>query len=298
MSNTDTRYNPKHLSYSAIDSYLRCGKAFELERVVKVPRGSAWYFVGGSAVHEVTEGLDLSFFAGKLTLAEVISTPDRVKRDFETRLDALVKAEEEATGSDEADWDVAGKTKALPEGKNRSWWLEHGPEMVLRWLVWRRDSGYQMWDHDGVPGIELPLNVPLSIDPTLKAFPDRVMVTPSGELVVVDLKTGVRDPKSYLQLGVYAVAMEKAGLPRPTYGTYWMALKGQHTFPKILDHFTEGVIDTMFQQFFEGTQRGQFLPRISDECGYMCRMADACHVMGGSKAHLYDPLSPNYVGEK
>lgn len=292
------RYNPKHLSYSAIDSYLRCGKAFELERVVGVPRSSAWYFVGGSTVHEVTEEYDRLFFQSKVTLAELISNPAQVERDFETRLNTLVATEEEATNSKESEWDVAGKTKALPEGKNKAWWLEHGPQMALRWLTWRRDSGYVMWEHDGEPGIELPLNVPLSVDPTLKAFPDRVMVTPSGELVVVDLKTGVRDPKSYLQLGVYAVAMEKAGLPRPTYGTYWMALKGQHTFPKILDHFTEGVINSMFEQFFEGTQRGQFLPRISDECGFMCRMAEACHVNGGSKAYLYDSLSPDYKGPR
>lgn len=46
------------VSYSAFTSYLKCGKAFELERIHKVPREPKWYFVGGNAVHATTEIYD------------------------------------------------------------------------------------------------------------------------------------------------------------------------------------------------------------------------------------------------
>lgn len=44
-----------HRSFSAFGSWLRCGKAFQLERVLQAPSEPAWYFVGGSAFHTAAE---------------------------------------------------------------------------------------------------------------------------------------------------------------------------------------------------------------------------------------------------
>lgn len=46
-----------HRSFSQFTSFVRCGKAYELERVVQVPQSPAWWFVGGSAFHEAVEML-------------------------------------------------------------------------------------------------------------------------------------------------------------------------------------------------------------------------------------------------
>lgn len=48
----------KPISYSAFTSWLKCGKAFQLERILGVPRDPKWYFVGGNAVHATTEIYD------------------------------------------------------------------------------------------------------------------------------------------------------------------------------------------------------------------------------------------------
>lgn len=45
----------KHRSYSQLRSYLQCGKAFELERIVKAPRRPGMWNAGGTAVHTVIE---------------------------------------------------------------------------------------------------------------------------------------------------------------------------------------------------------------------------------------------------
>ena len=52
----------KPVSYSAFTSWLKCGKAYQLERIFGVPGLPAWYFVGGSTVHKVTEDFDYALF--------------------------------------------------------------------------------------------------------------------------------------------------------------------------------------------------------------------------------------------
>lgn len=44
-----------HRSFSQFTSWLKCGKAYELERVLEVKTVPAWYLAGGSAVHAAIE---------------------------------------------------------------------------------------------------------------------------------------------------------------------------------------------------------------------------------------------------
>lgn len=57
---TDDTTRP--VSYSAFTSWLRCGKAFQLERIMGLEGVPAWYFVGGSVVHKVSEVYDQALF--------------------------------------------------------------------------------------------------------------------------------------------------------------------------------------------------------------------------------------------
>lgn len=47
-----------HLSWSAISDYLRCGKAFQLSRVLGLPEQPGMSRAGGRAVHVATEAYD------------------------------------------------------------------------------------------------------------------------------------------------------------------------------------------------------------------------------------------------
>jgi putative RecB family exonuclease len=44
-----------HRSFSSFSSWIRCGKAWELERQLEAPSEPAWWFVGGSAFHSAAE---------------------------------------------------------------------------------------------------------------------------------------------------------------------------------------------------------------------------------------------------
>lgn len=53
----------KHISYSALNDFLQCGKAYQLKRMLQLPERPAWWNVGGHAVHTATEFYDRQRFA-------------------------------------------------------------------------------------------------------------------------------------------------------------------------------------------------------------------------------------------
>jgi hypothetical protein len=51
----NTQTTIAHRSFSSLTSWIRCGKAWELERKYEAPSEPAWWFVGGSAFHVAAE---------------------------------------------------------------------------------------------------------------------------------------------------------------------------------------------------------------------------------------------------
>jgi len=54
---------PGHTSYSQLNAFLRCGKAYQLQRIIGLPESAAWWSIGGSAFHSATEDNDKRRFA-------------------------------------------------------------------------------------------------------------------------------------------------------------------------------------------------------------------------------------------
>jgi len=52
----------QHRSFSSFTSWLRCGKAWQLERALQAPSEPAWWFVGGQAFHAAAEAFLLAEF--------------------------------------------------------------------------------------------------------------------------------------------------------------------------------------------------------------------------------------------
>lgn len=48
----------EYVSYSAFTQWLKCGKAYQLSRLLEVRELPAWYFIGGSAFHTAVEFYD------------------------------------------------------------------------------------------------------------------------------------------------------------------------------------------------------------------------------------------------
>lgn len=272
---------PPHISYSQVSTYLTCGEQFRLERVVRAPSRPTWAAVGGSAVHAATEAHDLALFGSGASLSELTFS-----HHFE-----IAKAEAvERSGFTPEEWKVTGRaSKDWPEKEGERWWLHHGPIFCARWQAWSSNCGWDIWVTDeGVPAIELGLQ------PTFggildKMFIDRVFTTSSGDLVVVDLKTGSRTPPSPEQLGDYATGMEQVLGRRPKYGTFWMARTGGTTTVEELDGHTREAVDHRYSLARKGMEAGVFVAHPSNMCG-SCGVRDACYAVAGKDAADYAPF--------
>jgi putative RecB family exonuclease len=174
-------------------------------------------------------------------------------------------------------------TKANPEGENADWWYINGRKFVNNWIEWRKNSGWKIWTTPtGEPGIELIMEVEMGGIP-FKGAIDRIFVTADGELVILDLKTGMRTPQTDLQLQVYACMMERTYGIRPSWGCYWMARTGATSPPVNLNEFTLRKLDEMVALFQKAREEQLYLPNF-DGCK-MCSLTEYCYWVNGEK-HL------------
>lgn len=279
----ENRTGKTYVSHSALSTWLQCGWSFYLSRIQKVPEAPAWWFAGGSAVHEATEAYDLDYF-GKDT--EKFFDPEvEFERAFMRRF------QESDNGMP---WRAGGRaSKAYPNKEDRAWWMEHGPKMVEGWTVFRQQSGYQLWTTpEGAGAIELEMNQQVNGVP-VKAILDRLMVAPTGELVIVDIKTGSKEPAGHTQLGIYAIMVEKTFGIRPQLGAYFMARTGELSEPVNLEHYTENRFGSWVKGFEIAVTNNVFIPSVGFMCG-TCSVRDACYAVKGKDSHLYPEIT---VGE-
>jgi len=174
-----------------------------------------------------------------------------------------------------SEWKAAGRaTKANPNKEDGAWWTTNGKEMVDSWINWRKNVAWKIWEaQPGVPAIELALT-PIWNDIPVQMHIDRVMVTPEGELVVLDIKTGSRTPSSDLQLGFYAAGLEAMLGVRPQYGAYWMAREGSIGEMIDLNKYTLDVIIDLVTKFDTARKHEIFLPNLN-HC-VMCGLTKDC----------------------
>lgn len=74
MDNANKEIQVAHRSFSSFGSWIRCGKAWQLERELQAPSEPAWWFVGGSAFHSAAELFLLKEFA-KMSTAPTTDVP-------------------------------------------------------------------------------------------------------------------------------------------------------------------------------------------------------------------------------
>jgi len=198
---------------------------------------------------------------------------------------------QEKSGTNPVDWRKGGRaTKANPDKEDGNWWSENGKKMFFDFINAWQESGLEIWQTpQGLPGVEIGFNNMFGEVP-IKAFADLIAVTPTGELVVVDFKTGNYTPDSSMQLGVYACCMEMTFGVRPSKGYFYSARKAQFEEVGGLDRWSVPVMTEMFTQFQRGLDAEIFLPNIGMSCG-TCGVKEYCYAVGGQLAQIYDPLA-------
>lgn len=264
-----------YISHSAMSTWLNCGWSFYLTRIQKVQENPSYWLVGGKSLHEGTEIYD--------ALEDT--------KDFDSRAVFEQRwAENYKLADNGMPFRAGGRaSKAYPNKEDASWWLDNGPKMLDFWVQFRDTSGYTLYElSDGAKAIETELNVEVG-GVLMKGFLDRLMVSPTGELTVIDIKTSSKPPVTYTQLGTYAILTEKTMGIRPVKGAYWMARTGEMTEPVELDHYTENRLATHVKGFKIAVDNNIFIPQPGFMCG-TCSVNHACYAVKGQNSHLYPEL--------
>lgn len=272
-------YEPQHFSYSTMDGYRFCGERHRLQKVLQVEQRPGLAGIGGNAVHAATEEYDKWFLVGDVDWpgAEIV-----FKRCWD---DEIAKRKEQSPSFDVSDYVATGRAAAAYGGKrNAQWWLDNGPGMVQAWIDWRlQHQDWAIWETpEGNPAIELELRVILPNGIPVLMFLDRVMVTPAGQLVVLDIKTG-RLPETAEQLGLYAYGLEVifGQMFRPDWGYFWTPDKG-HSSPQALGMYTADYFAHVADQTARGMNAGVFLAKPANSCKNWCGVARHCVAVGGT----------------
>jgi len=270
-----------YISHSAMSTWLNCGWSYYLSRIQKVPENPSYWLVGGKSVHECTEWydrMDLPTGATNLNVDCRAVFVEYWQKNYEMVDNGMP-------------FRASGKsTIKYPHKEDTSWWLDNGPKMFHNWIEWRKqDNPYMPYQLSGGDfAIETELNVEIS-GVLMKGFLDRLMVSPDGELTVIDIKTSTRAPIANTQLGTYAVMCEKVMGVRPTKGAYFMARTGELTTPVDLDHHTENRLGSHLRGFKIAIDNNIFIPQPGFMCG-TCSVNHACYAVKGTESHKYPEL--------
>ena len=165
-------------------------------------------------------------------------------------------------------WKAGGRvSKTYPNKEDEKWWAKNGVKQLANWIQFRNNN-WNIFDIDGVPAIEIDILAMMDGIP-VKMQIDRVMVTPEGELVIVDIKSGRTTP-TWLQLAFYAAGMDIVFGIRPKWGTYWMSRTGVAGDLIDLDKYPTKDIVSLVKQFEKARKNEVFLPNLShcSRCGF------------------------------
>lgn len=283
-------YPIDHLSYSTVHSYFECPKKVQLAKERRAPAVPAWWFAGGSAVHATTEAYD------RWSLLDPVARPRfQLKSEWEKAFDEEV-SDIASRFPDKSTWRAAG-SKDTPETYIR-WKESLGPELVASYIRWRQRSDWSIWHSpQGEPGIELDIGGQFPGSPlAISGYLDRVFVEPlAGQRIIVDLKTGTRQPDGPLQFGVYNAGMIlKYDAPCRT-GYAFMNRKGELSKPHDLIKYTPEYVGRLFGQIGQAVQ-GKIYPAHTGGHCRMCDVSTACYAQDGEFSSLYDEDDPDFVG--
>lgn len=253
---------------------------------MKAPRQPAVWTASGVALHEV---LDL------INRSSITDEPLLIKKVWDKTYTDLLSEIEKETGTKREHWKRAGRlTKDKPNKEDAVWWQLEGVKQLIAYNTWLRTKHYRVYVEGDDIYSEKETTVTFG-DVEVKGFLDAVMVTPDGELFVMDAKSGTRKPSTALQLGLYATAIKMAGGPIITKGAFMMTRTTELTELIDVSKYDENYFTPIFAGLKTGIENKIFLPNPGDPC-FTCDVKDSCYTVGGIDSWKYDTLHPSYVG--
>lgn len=269
---------PGHVSFSQLGTWNECQQKYVIQRAYHPPEVPAWWFIAGTAYHEATEMYDRMRYDSDHN--DGVSASDLTDYYLTLIDEGIAKADK--VNPDRTAWMRGGRvSKEFPDKEVEAFYKAKAPEWCQRYHDHVTQSGEQLWPlADGSPAIEVGFLVDLG-GVIIKGAIDRLIVAPTGQLGVRDLKTGsgTNGPE---QLGLYATATEMLLGIRPSYGDFFYSRKGPSA-PVSLDRFSIPFWTTIYTAFDAQRRAGVIVPNVGEHCN-RCNVARYCPAFGGDLA--------------
>lgn len=271
----------KHLSYSSVNTFDRCPKAFFLSRVINAQPLPAVYFALGTAVHKITEDVDRTATASAQSVTNVSRYTGSDFRDvYYKEINKGLKLEPDfgkwlSGGSD-------GSVASAEEG------LTVGPNCIDNWESFTEDFEIDEIELDvtcRLPGMYLKT----------KGFIDRVGTHAEHGRMIVDIKTGKNPPKDKgAQLGTYSALLAVSTGELITKGGYYMARENKLKVYDLSEHTPEGV-GGKFLKTLRDINTSDFEAKEEFTCRFCDQQLNCFAYSGDSqRTRYYDPSNPRF----
>lgn len=271
---------PPHSSYSQAASMQTCGWRWFLERGLRVPQRPSWATVAGGAVHKATEWWDNWTLSDRWEMDTTV-IDQLFHNAFDEEIEERLKQEPDYTKDE---WRASGRRSAKwPDKENEAYWRAEGPAHVRSWVTWRTNNPqWEIVNLETVVGIELDVKAEIG-GVAVRGFIDRLFHRNESELLVLDLKSGAREPDSADQLGTYRVLLEETYGISPTWGTYWMSRTGSTTAFEDLSLWPKERLDYTYRSVRAQQERAEFLAKKTNMCSG-CSVRDYCFAVNGAQS--------------
>jgi putative RecB family exonuclease len=266
---------PRSLSPSKVTSFRDCALAFRFNSIERLPDRPTIWTVKGTLVHRVLEGLFWSYPQGQRSPAAASSELDTAWGDLQSDPDYLT------LDLSPADVDAL---RADAEQLVSNYFLLEDPNEITP------------------VGIELTLEARVG-SMRLRGIIDRLDLTPQGELVVIDYKTGRAPGQAYEQakligVHIYALLCQEVLGRRPVQ-VKLLHLKEPTTIiaepseQALRGHRQKTV--AVWSAIERACEHEDFRPRTSPLCNF-CRFQAFCPAYGGDPDQAALVLGPDLSG--
>ncbi|MGR8011499.1 RecB family exonuclease [Streptomyces hypolithicus] len=270
----DAARRPMSLSPSRASDFMQCPLLYRFRVIDKLPEKPSEAATRGTLVHAVLERL----FDDPATER----TAGRARAMVPGQWDRLLESKPQLTELFAED----------PEGARLSRWLVEAEELVERWFSLEDPTRLEPAER------ELFVETELESGLRLRGIIDRVDVTPSGEVRIVDYKTGKAPRPEYaegalFQMKFYALVIWrwKGVVPRRLQLVYLGSGDVLTYDPVVADlERVERKLLALWEAIKLATETGDWRPRPTKLCGW-CDHRPVCPEFGGTPPVYPLPVS-------
>ncbi|MBL1101858.1 RecB family exonuclease [Streptomyces coffeae] len=282
------------LSPSRASDFMRCPLLYRFRVIDKLPEKPSAAATRGTVVHAVLERLFDAPAAERTAPRARAMVPGEWERLLADRPELAELFRDDGGGDGDGDGDGGGEGGASgPAPERLAEWLAGAERLVERWFSLEDPARLEPAER------ELFVETELESGLTLRGIIDRVDIAPTGEIRIVDYKTGKAPAPQYsaealFQMKFYALVLWRlrGRVPRRLQLVYLGSGDVLSYDPEEGDlRAVERKLLALWEAIRRATESGIFLPRQTKLCGW-CDHQAHCPEFGGTPPPYPLPIIP------